>query len=153
MKTIALIVALVGWFTAPLFSHIGNFGIRDWDQHIFYFGSVIKSVTEFRQFPLWNPWYCGGSVLFQNPQVPLLSPVYLLAPFTGLLLAVKIKVVLYYGIALLGMILLARMVYGLSNLFLVVLAGSISFLMDPCLSTSPRGTFPCMALRSFPSFY
>ena len=150
MKTIALIVALVGWFTAPLFSHIGNFGIRDWDQHIFYFGSVIKSVTEFRQFPLWNPWYCGGSVLFQNPQVPLLSPVYLLAPFTGLLLAVKIKVVLYYGIALLGMILLARMVYGLSNLFLVVLAGSI-FVFNGSVSLHiAEGHIPMYGAAFFP---
>ena len=40
MKTIGLIVALVGFFVAPMFSQIGNSGIRDWDQHLFYFGSV-----------------------------------------------------------------------------------------------------------------
>ena len=125
MKTIGLIAALVGLFSAPLFSQIGNSGIRDWDQHLFYFGSVLKTVIEYRQLPLWNPWYCGGSVLYQNPQVPLLSPVYLLAPFTGLLPAVKITVAIYYGIALFGMFLLARIVYGLSNRFLIFLACSV----------------------------
>ncbi len=125
MPTIGLIVAMVGMFTAPLFSHIGNLGIRDWDQHIFYFGSVLRSVTEFRQVPFWNPWYCGGSVLYQNPQVSLLSPVYLLAPFTDLVPAVKITVAIYYGIAFIGMFLVARMVYRLSNRSLIILACSV----------------------------
>ncbi|MDP6792827.1 MAG: hypothetical protein QF660_02110 [Anaerolineales bacterium] len=125
MKTIGMIAALVGLFTVPLYSKIDNVGIRDWDQHLFYFGSVLKTVGEYRQFPMWNPWYCGGSVLYQNPQVPLLSPVYLLAPFMGMLPAVKISVGIYYGIALFGMFLLARMVYGLSNRFLIFLSCSV----------------------------
>ena len=125
MKNSILIVALVGLFASPILSQIGNSGIRDWDQHLFYFGSVFKTVVQYRQVPLWNPWYCGGSVLYQNPQVHLLSPVYLLAPLTGLLTAVKISVTIYYSIALLGMFLLARIVYGLSNKYLIFLACSV----------------------------
>ena len=77
VRSMSVIVGLVIFFTGSMFSDIGNIGVRDWDQHLFYFSSVMKTVFEHGQLPLWNPWYCGGSVLHQNPQVSLLSPVYL----------------------------------------------------------------------------
>ena len=76
---------------APLFVHPNGVGHYDWDQHLFYYASVLKSVIEYGQWPFWNPWYCGGNVLWQNPQVALLSPAYPLALIFSLPLAMKLE--------------------------------------------------------------
>ncbi len=44
---------------------------------------------EYGQLPFWNPWYCGGNVLGQNPQVALLSPVCPLSTVVSLALAMN----------------------------------------------------------------
>ena len=72
----ALYGALTAAFCAPLFASAQGLGILDWDQHLFYYASVLKNVVEYGQMPFWNPWYCGGNVLWQNPQIPLLSPAF-----------------------------------------------------------------------------
>ena len=51
---------------APLFVQPNGVGHFDWDQHLFYYASVLKSVIEYGQWPFWNPWYCGGNVLWQR---------------------------------------------------------------------------------------
>src|SRR3954467_10630111 len=99
---------------APLFVQPNGVGHYDWDQHLFYYASVLKSVIEYGQFPFWNPWYCGGNVLWQNPQVPLLSPVFPLAMIVSLPLAMKINIVLHSWIGLVGMHLLLTTALGLT---------------------------------------
>ena len=101
-------------FCAPLFEQPVALGINDWDQHLFYYGSVLKSVVEYGQAPFWNPWYCGGNVLWQNPQVGLLSPVYPLSAVMPLQLAMKVNIVLHYWVGFLGMHLLLTRVVGLT---------------------------------------
>src|SRR5437660_6283546 len=81
-------------FCSPLFIQPLGLGIADWDQHLFYYAQVLKSVIEYGQPPFWSPWYCGGNVMWQNPQVALLSPTYLLAALMPLALAMKINIVL-----------------------------------------------------------
>ena len=89
-------------------------GVNDWDQHLFYYGSVLKNVVEYGQMPYWNPWYCGGNVMWQNPQIALLSPVYPLAALMPLQLAMKINIVLHYWIGFIGMHVLLRRVIGIT---------------------------------------
>jgi hypothetical protein len=89
-------------------------GVNDWDQHLFYYGTVLKNVVEYGQMPYWNPWYCGGNVMWQNPQIALLSPVYPLAAIVPLQLAMKINIVLHYWIGFIGMHVLATRVIGVS---------------------------------------
>ena len=72
----ALYALLALFFCWPLFEQPLGLGANDWDQHLFYYGAVLKNVVEYGQAPFWNPWYCGGNVLWQNPQIALLSPVY-----------------------------------------------------------------------------
>ena len=110
---------------APLFAHPNGVGHFDWDQHLFYYASVLKSVIEFGQWPFWNPWYCGGNVLWQNPQVALLSPAYPLALIVSLPLAMKVNVVLHYWVGFVGMHLLLRRVAGVRFLPLVVYLSSV----------------------------
>ena len=91
-------------------------GANDWDQHLFYYGSVLKNVVEYGQLPFWNPWYCGGNVLWQNPQIALLSPVYPLTAFMSLQLAMKVNIVLHYWIGFIGMHVLLTRVIGVTFL-------------------------------------
>lgn len=116
---------LAAFFCAPLFSHPLALGRFDWDQHLFYYAEVLKNILEYAQPPFWSPWYCAGNVMWQNPQVALLSPVYPLATVMPLALAMKINIVLHYWIAFIGMHLLLTRVVGLRFLPAVVLLASI----------------------------
>ena len=107
-------------FCLPLFAAPDGLGGYDWDQHFVFYASVLKSVVEYGQLPFWNPWTCGGNVLWQNAQVPLVSPVYPLATFLSLALAMKVNIVLHYWIGLLGMHLLVTRGIGLTFLPAVI---------------------------------
>ena len=65
--------------------------------------------------PFWNPWYCGGNVLWQNPQIALLSPVYPLTALMPLALAMKVNILLHYWVGFIGMHLLLSRVVGLRS--------------------------------------
>jgi hypothetical protein len=106
-------------FCWPLFAQPLAAGSGDWDQHLFYYASVLHNAA-FGQLPFWNPWYCGGNVLWANPQVSLISPVYLLALVMPLALAMKINIVGHYLVGCLGMHLLVRRLIGVQSPFIVV---------------------------------
>lgn len=116
----AMYAAMSAAFCAPLFARPLALGQRDWDQHLFYYSAVLKSVVEYGQPPFWNPWYCGGNVLWQNPQVPLISVVYPLALVMPIQLAMKLNIVAHYWIGFIGMHVLLTRVVGLR--FLPVVA-------------------------------
>jgi len=107
-------------FCAPLFTQPLALGVNDWDQHLFYYGAVLKNVVEYGQMPYWNPWYCGGNVLWQNPQIAILSPVYPLTAIVPLQLAMKINILLHYWLGFVGMHLLVRRVLGVTFLPAVI---------------------------------
>ena len=97
------------YFTAPLLVTGNQLGVEDWDVLLLYHASVIRNVLEYGTLPFWNPWYCGGNVLWQNPQVALLSPVYPLSLVVSLPLAMKLNIVLHYLVGFAGMhVLLTR---------------------------------------------
>jgi hypothetical protein len=107
-----LYAALSVLMCAPVFVQPDGVGHYDWDQHLFYYASVLKTVVEYGQWPFWNPWYCGGNVLWQNPQIALLSPAYPLALLMSLPLAMKVNIVIHYWIGFVGMHVLLRRVAG-----------------------------------------
>ena len=110
------------YFTFPLLASGARLGIGDWDAMLFQHASVMRSVYEYGELPFWNPWYCGGHVLWQNPQAPILSPAYLLAPFMPLAAAMKILVLAHYAAGFAGMHLL------LTRAFRVTWAPALLFL-------------------------
>ncbi len=120
MALVALYGVLSVAFCAPLFEHPQGLGANDWDQHLFYYGSVLKNVVEYGQMPYWNPWYCGGNVMWQNPQIAVLSPVYPLTALMSLQLAMKVNIVLHYWIGFVGMHLLVTRVIGVTFLPAVI---------------------------------
>ncbi len=123
----ALYAAIAAWYCAPLFTNPDALGVLDWDQNFFYYASVIKSVAEYGQFPFWNPWYCGGNVLWQNPQIPLLSPALPLALIVSLPLAMKLTIVLHYWVGLVGMHLLVTRSLGVRD-------GAVAYALS-CVAT------------------
>jgi hypothetical protein len=122
IATFYLVLSAV--FTAPLFAVPNGTGWQDWDVHLFLYGAVLKNLVEYGALPFWNPWYCGGNVFLQNPQVALLSPVYPLAALMSLPLAMKISIVLHYWLGLVGMHLLLTRIMRLRFLAGVVFLGS-----------------------------
>jgi len=112
-------------FCWPLFAVPNGVGIRDWDVHLFFYGAVLKNLIEYGQLPFWNPWYCGGNVLWQNPQVALLSPAYPLVAIVGLPLAMKLTIALHYFAGLVAMHLLLTRIFGLRFLPLIVFLGCV----------------------------
>ena len=121
---IALYVVLSTAFCWPLFAQPFAGAPGDWDQHIFWYGAVLKNAA-FGDLPFWNPWYCGGNVLWANPQASLVSPVYLLALTMPLTLAMKINVLAHYVIGCLGMHVLIRRAVGLRSVALTVFLVSL----------------------------
>ncbi len=71
------------------------------------------------------PWYCAGNVMWQNPQIAILSPVYPLAMLMPLQLAMKLNIVLHYWIGFAGAHLLLTRAIGLTFTPLVVLLATI----------------------------
>lgn len=116
----ALYLLLSIVFCWPLFEQPQGLGTNDWDQHLFYYGVVLKNVVEYGQLPFWNPWYCGGNIMWQNPQVALLSPVYPLSAVMSLQLAMKVNIVLHYWIGFIGMHLLVTRIIGVTFLPVVI---------------------------------
>ena len=86
---------------------------------------MLKNVVEYGQAPFWNPWYCGGNVLWQNPQIALLSPVYPLTAIMPLQLAMKVNIVLHYWIGFAGMHLLLTRVIGVRFLPAVIFLATL----------------------------
>ena len=121
----ALYALLSLWFCWPLFENPLGLGANDWDQHLFYYGAVLKNVVEYGQAPFWNPWYCGGNVLWQNPQIALLSPVYPLTAIIPLQLAMKVNIVLHYWIGFAGMHVLLTRVIGVTFLPAVIFLATL----------------------------
>src|SRR5262245_57857118 len=102
MAVLAFYLVVSIAFCSPLFAQPLALGVNDWDQHLFYYASVLKSLVEYGQLPFWNPWYCAGNVLWQNPQIAILSPVYPLTLVMPLQLAMKLNILLHYWIGFVG---------------------------------------------------
>ena len=93
--------AMVLLVVSPLLLHPWTLGQHDWDQMNTQRAVVAKSLLRFHEFPLWDPYECGGhpawSALESDPvAVSPWLPAYLLAPLP---IAIRIEIV---GSALLG---------------------------------------------------
>lgn len=67
-------LAVIGYHVAPMWREIHSWGgTRDWGYFFFLAEVDRKTILEYGQFPLWNPYYCGGAVHLANPQTYFLS--------------------------------------------------------------------------------
>ena len=105
---ITTIVSVV--FCLPILRNITYWGQMDWDEVFFWGGVARKTILEYHQFPLWNP-YCQGEgalVFIAYPNSYFLSPFFLFILIFGPVFGAKLLVIIHLIIGLWGMFLLAR---------------------------------------------
>jgi hypothetical protein len=102
----SLVAAVLMWL--PAFREPFATGFGDWQyfHHIWEVGYV--ALTRYREWPLWDPYHCGGITIFGNPQSQHLSPLYLVALSLGPTLGSKLFVVLHAWGGFAGMFLFAH---------------------------------------------
>ncbi len=113
-------------FCSDLLHHLDNWGFHDWGIFYFHNISVYRTVVEFGEAPLWNPWCLGGMPLLANPQTLVPDPWFGLDLLFGPILAIRLKIVAHYAIGLTGAYWCARC-FRLSKLAAIYFAGTFIF--------------------------
>jgi hypothetical protein len=108
------LIALVFWHAA--FTDLRSIGEDDWQFFAQMWEAARVAIQRFGEWPLWNPYQCGGITLWGNPQSPAFSPLFLPALALGTALALKARLLLLCWLGLAGMHRLATRVYGLRTL-------------------------------------
>jgi hypothetical protein len=103
-----------GWITAivliiilcwlPFLRFPGKFGdFVDWDFFLANYEAIRKTIVEYGQFPFWNPWHFGGTPLFANPQIGVISLETLCSIIFGTVYGLRISMLLYTICGAVGM--------------------------------------------------
>jgi hypothetical protein len=84
-------VAIALGLAGPMFVTCGVGGCRvsllhlgstdDWRHFAMLWEAARVALADFHQFPSWNPYHCGGLVLYQHPESPFPGPLFLLTFF------------------------------------------------------------------------
>jgi hypothetical protein len=106
VAALAFLAALLLW--APAFRFPFATGFGDWQFFLHMWEAGYVAITRYGEWPLWDPYHCGGITIFGNPQSQHLSPLYLIALVVGPTLGSKIFVVVHAWAGLAGMYVLAR---------------------------------------------
>jgi hypothetical protein len=102
-------LALAFLVVAPTFRHAEAFASSyDWRLFQTWLEVGRRTVLWYHQFPLWNPWTCGGQVYLANPQSLVATPTFPLILAFGTALGIKLMLVAYYFCAFDGAYRLAR---------------------------------------------
>ncbi|HEY2743942.1 MAG TPA: hypothetical protein VGL86_04950 [Polyangia bacterium] len=120
-------LALAFAVTAGTFKHTDYFATSyDWRLFETWLEAGRRSVLWYHQFPLWNPWTCGGQVYLANPQSLVATPTFPLILAFGTALGAKLTLVAYYFCAFDGMYRLARSyeISVVSSVFAAILFGT-----------------------------
>lgn len=117
-------------FLIPLWRRIFFLGTADWDQHLFWQEAARTTLLQWKEFPLWNPWYCGGNVLLAHHHSRFLYPGFIIELIFGVLVGYKISIGIHLWLAAVGTSFLAwtsgvRQISGL--LFAGIVASCSSF--------------------------
>ncbi len=124
MVTLACVLAALA-FGSDLLARPFDWGRHDWDYYFFMHMAAYRSLTEFAELPLWNPWSVGGLPYMGNPQQQVCSPWFLVHLALGPV-AFKLVILAHYALCLGGMVWLGRQL-GLSRLATVYAAGTFTF--------------------------
>ena len=108
----ALIAAAVMW--SPAFFSPFATGFGDWQYFHHMWEAGYVAITRYGEWPLWDPYHCGGITIFGNPQSQHLSPLYWLVLPLGPTLGSKVFVVLHAAIGFAAMYWLARRDFAMS---------------------------------------
>ncbi len=108
------VLAFCQWF--PMFRVLDATGFGDWQLIQHNWEAAYISIARFGEWPLWDPFHCGGISIFRNPESQVFSPFFPLSFAFGTVIAVKIMVWAHVAIGLYGAYRLARDAYRLDVL-------------------------------------
>jgi len=113
-------------FCSDVLHHVDHWGFHDWGIFYFHNISVYRSIVEFGEAPLWNPWCLGGMPLLANPQTLAPDPWFGLDLVFGPIFAIRLKIVAHYALGLEGAYWCARQ-FRLTQLAAFYFAGTFIF--------------------------
>jgi hypothetical protein len=99
---ITFLAAPSWWFS------LGKWGVGDWDYRFSLDTIYRTTMLQFRQFPLWNPYICGGTAALADPEFSVLTPAFFLELLFGVPMGVRLALYLGLAIASTGVFTLAR---------------------------------------------
>ena len=108
---LALLVATIQWW--PMLRDPAATGFGDWQMIHHNWEAALVSLQRFGEWPLWDPFHCGGVPILGNPESQLYAPWFWLSFLIGSVLAVKLMLIGHVVIALTGVYALCRGGYGL----------------------------------------
>ncbi len=127
-----LCVAIAPVALLPLIFSYGDLGISDWDYYFSMHHTLRESITVHQEFPLWNPYICGGTSALGDPEFPVLSPLFLLELAFGTPIGIALSIWAAAAFTALGMLHFARKIgigpVGALMAALPVAFGSVSLL-------------------------
>jgi hypothetical protein len=102
-------VALATVWCATLFRHpLAWSPDEDWEYFEAWLEIARRTILQFHDWPLWNPYTCGGQAYLAHPQNIVASPQFLLVLAVGTALGAKLILVSLHVLALDGSHRLAR---------------------------------------------
>ena len=124
-------LVLASGFLLPTFKNIDYWGRGDWDAFYSLTYVPLKSLLEYGQLPMWNPYMCGGMTFVGDPESGFYSPQLIPILLFGLTAGIRVNILLHLVLSLFGMWLLGKHfgLNGYSRLFpaLVYSLSSIYF--------------------------
>jgi len=106
-----LVAAALYW--SPALWRWEETGFGDWQQFIHQWEAVRVGVLRYGELPFWNPWHCGGTLLWGDPQAQGYGPIFWLTvgPF-GPVLGGKLFVIAHAALGFAGMFVASRRLLG-----------------------------------------
>jgi hypothetical protein len=95
-------------FLTPMFKDFNYLGVGDWVHTESYNEIARKTILEYHQIPLWDPYISGGSSFIGDPQSLHLSPLFPLILIFNAIYGMKLQIIAWYIIGMMGMYLLGR---------------------------------------------
>jgi len=138
MKKNIFIISILVLFVLSLtiFKNPGKLGVQDWDVKYAKAFCNIESIVKYHQFPIWNPYHCGGISQIGDGTNDYLSPLFIFNIILGPNIGYRIIFILYLIIGLFSFYKLGKflklsnlasifcsVVYVFSGLFFQRLAG------------------------------
>ena len=115
LMIILLLVIILSIFLFPIFSKIYKWGIGDWDHNLEYAAVAKKTIINYQQFPLWNPYISGGVPYIAHPLWgPFLSLNLIITLFFSEVIGIKLSILIHLLVGMFGMYLLSKY-YKLKN--------------------------------------
>lgn len=126
------------YLSVIIFKNPDKFGVGDWDIKYAKAFCNIESITKYHQFPLWNPYHCGGISQIGDGTNDYLTPLFGFNLFFGPNIGYRVIFLIYLIVGLISFYKLGRyfklsfigslfssIVYMFSGLFFQVFASGM----------------------------